>query len=121
MQTSYYEEANHLILKASGKLDTIHAPEFGKLLEELLEKKPSACLLDLSEVTFLSSSGLQVLLAGAKISKKKGIHFAIFGMSEMVNDVFCMSGFDRFIESFASKEEALGTSHETDTDTTRQS
>ena len=120
MQTSYYEEESHLIVKASGKLDTIHAPEFGKLLESLLAKKPASCLLDLSEVTFLSSSGLQVLLAGAKISKKESIHFAVFGMSEMVNDVFCMSGFDRFIKSFASKEEALGGSHETDTDRTQQ-
>ena len=107
MQTSYYEENFHLILKASGKLDTLNAPEFGKLLEGLLKKKPSTCLLDLSEVTFLSSSGLQVLLAGAKISKEEHIRFAIFGMNEMLNDVFCMSGFDRFIDSFASKEEAL--------------
>ena len=115
MQTSYYEEDAHLIVKASGKLDTINAPEFGKLLKELLDKKNPFYLLDLSEVTFLSSSGLQVLLAGAKISKKEGISFAVFGMNEMVNDVFCMSGFDRFIENFRSKEEALHESSHTDT------
>ena len=114
METSYYKEDGSLIVKASGKLDTIHAPKFGEVLQKLLEEKPTSCLLDLSEVTFLSSSGLQVLLAGAKISKKENISFGVFSMSEMVNDVFCMSGFDRFIKSFASKEEALYESTHTD-------
>jgi len=114
MQTNYHEEEGNLILKASGKLDTIHAPEFGKLLKERLEKKPTSCLLDLSKVTFLSSSGLQVLLAGAKTSKKEQLYFAVFGMSEMVNDVFYMSGFDHFIENFSSKEEAIYASKHTD-------
>jgi anti-sigma B factor antagonist len=107
MQTSYYEEDSHIIFKASGKLDTINAPEFATSLKSILEKSPPSCLLDLSEVTFLSSSGLQVLLAGAKISKKEKIQFAVFGMNEMLNDVFCMSGFDLFIKSFTSKKEAF--------------
>lgn len=107
MQVDHYEEDNRLIVVPSGKLDTINAPEFGKILEELLEKKPQSCLLDLSGVTFLSSSGLRVLLSGAKTSKKENINFAVFGMNEMVNDVFCMSGFNHFINSFANKEDAL--------------
>lgn len=107
MQTNHYKEGNHLIVAPSGKLDTINAPEFGKVLEELLEEKPTSCLLDLTEVSFLSSSGLQVLLAGAKISKKNETDFAVFGMGEMIDDVFCMSGFNHFIKSFKSKEDAL--------------
>ena len=107
MEVDFYEEAGQLIVVPSGKLDTIHAPEFGKVLSDLLEQKPSACLLDLTEVSFLSSSGLQVLLAGAKISKKENINFAIFGMNEMLNDVFHLSGFHHFIRTFRSKEDAL--------------
>lgn len=107
MQSNIYEEKGHLIVTASGKLDTIHAPVFSKILQEELAKKPNACLLDLSEVSFLSSSGLKVLLTAAKISKKESFKFAVFGMQEMVNDVFTMSGFDQFIISYASKEDAL--------------
>jgi len=114
METSYYKENNNLIVRVSGKLDTINAPEFGKILQNLLEEKPKSCLLDFTDLHFLSSSGLQVLLAGAKISKKEHINFAVFGMNEMINDVFCMSGFDRFIQSYASKEEALKNSNGSD-------
>jgi anti-anti-sigma factor len=107
MEANFYEEDNHLIIVASGKLDTIHAPEFTKLLQELLSKQPSSCLLDLSEVSFLSSSGLQALLTGAKIAKKDNFDFAVFGMQEMVANVFSMSGFDQFIKSYTSKKDAL--------------
>jgi anti-anti-sigma factor len=107
MQSDFYEQDGHLIVSVSGKLDTIHAPEFLKVLEPLLQKKTPSCLLDLSEVGFLSSSGLQVLLSAAKISKENGTKFAVFGMQEMVNEVFEMSGFNHFIQSFTCKEDAL--------------
>ena len=107
MQSNVYEESGYLIVAASGKLDTIHAPEFSKILQEELTKNPKSCLLDLSEVSFLSSSGLQVLLIGAKIAKKESFDFAVFGMQDMVKDVFTMSGFDQFIHSYAAKEDAL--------------
>jgi len=108
MQTDIYEHDGLLIVTPSGKLDTIRAPQFGKELAILMQKSPKTCLIDMSKVSFLSSSGLQVLLAGAKISKKETITFGIFGMNEMVNDVFCLSGFNNFIASFKDKEEALG-------------
>ena len=107
METKHYKEADLLVVAPSGKLDTVNAPQFLKLLTELLAEKPAACLLDLSEVTFLSSSGLQALLGGAKISKKENIDFSVCGMQAMVQDVFKMSGFNQFITSFDTKDDAL--------------
>ena len=107
MRSDSYEQDGYLIVSVSGKLDTINAPEFLKILEPLLIDRKKPCLLDMSEVTFLSSSGLQVLLAGAKISKKNGTDFAVFAMQEMINEVFEMSGFNHFINSFTCKEDAL--------------
>jgi anti-sigma B factor antagonist len=107
MQVKHFIENNTLIVAPCGKLDTFNAPKFGAELSKLLQNEPKSCLLDLTEVTFLSSSGLQVLLAGAKTSKQKGIKYRVYGMKEMVNDVFFLSGFDNFIDSFKTKEEAL--------------
>ena len=107
MEITSYEENNQLIVVPSGKLDTMNSPEFGKILAKLLNAKPQSCFLDMSKVSFLASSGLQVLLAGAKISRKENINFAIFGMSDMVGDLFILSGFNNFITTFSSKEEAL--------------
>ena len=107
MEVTSFLEDKTLIVVPSGKLDTFNAPKFGTTLAKLLEDKPKSCLLDLSEVSFLSSSGLQVLLAGAKTSKKEGIHYRVFGMKEMVKDVFFLSGFNNFIDSYETKQEAL--------------
>ena len=107
MQIRHYTENNALIIEISGKLNTTHAVEFGETLQNLLERKPQACLLDMTGVDFLSSSGLRVLLAGAKLSRQKKIYFMIYGMREMVKDVFILSGFSHFIKHFSSKDEAL--------------
>jgi anti-anti-sigma factor len=107
METDFYEENGYMVVRASGKLDTINAPQFTKKLQEALEKKLSLSLVDLSGVSFLSSSGLQALLMGAKISKANGTDFVVFGMQELVKEVFEMSGFNNFIKDFTSKEEAL--------------
>jgi len=107
MEVKSYEENETLIIEVSGKLDTLNAPQFAQALEELLKQEKKSYLLDLSKVTFLSSSGLQVLLAGAKTTLKQNIPYRVFGMSEMVHDVFFLSGFNHFIDSFQTKEEAL--------------
>ena len=107
METNYYNENDILIVAPSGKLDTTSAPDFSKLVKKLLEDKPKGCLIDLSSITFLSSSGLQSILATAKHTKKEQMHFGVFGMQEMSYNVFTMSGFNQFIKTFDSKEEAL--------------
>jgi len=107
MATAYYNEGNILIVAPSGKLDTTHAPYFLKLIKTLLEDKPKACLIDLGNITFLSSSGLQSILASAKIAQKEQMSFGVFGMQDMAYNVFTMSGFNQFIKTFNSKEDAL--------------
>ena len=107
MKTEYYEEPGCVTVKVSGRIDTLTAPEFGRVLKGLLNKKPAACLIDMNDVVFLSSAGLQTLLAGAKISQQIETYFAVFGLRDTARDVFTLSGFNRFIQSFSSKEEAL--------------
>jgi anti-anti-sigma factor len=107
VKIDYYNEGDILILAPEGKLDTTNAPSFSKLVKELFENHPKACLIDLTNITFLSSSGLQSILAAAKISKKEQMHFGVFGMQEMAYNVFTMSGFNQFIKTFDTKENAL--------------
>ena len=95
------------VVAPNGKLDTISAPKFAKELSQILTHCKEKCIIDLENITFLSSSGLQALLGGVKMAKERDITFAVCGMNEMVNDVFMMSGFDRFIVSFKNREEAF--------------
>jgi anti-sigma B factor antagonist len=94
------KENDYTVISPEGRLDTVNAPQFSEELVALLETKPKGCVVDLSGVSFLSSSGLQALLVGAKTSKQNNIKYGVCGMNEMVKDVFVLSGFDRFIDVF---------------------
>jgi anti-sigma B factor antagonist len=97
---------NTVILTPEGKLDTLTSPAFSSGLLEELGKNPKTCIVDLSKITFLSSSGLQALLLGAKTAREKHTDYCVCGMNEMVKDVFVMSGFERFIKTFNDLKEA---------------
>jgi anti-anti-sigma factor len=107
MDYTLREEGDTLIVIPKGRLDTESAPAFGEALASLLERHPRRCLIDMGGVDFLSSSGLQVLLAGAKTSQRESIGFGVFGMNEMVEEIFTLSGFDRFIPYYRNEEEAM--------------
>jgi anti-anti-sigma factor len=107
MNSDIYEENGTTIIAPDGRLDTLSAPEFGRQLEKLLTTGPGRCLIDMGRVDYLSSSGLRVLLAGAKTADREKIDFGVFGMNEMVNEVFTISGFNHFITAYPGKKEAL--------------
>jgi anti-sigma B factor antagonist len=107
MDYTLREEDDTLIVAPEGRLDTESAPVFGEALASLLQRHPRRCLIDMSRVGFLSSSGLQVLLAGAKTSQREAIDFGVFGMNEMVEEIFTLSGFDRFILHYPDEAKAL--------------
>lgn len=107
MQIDSYTKNETLVIAPSGKLDTMNAPKFADELKSFLDKNPEKCLLDLTNVSFLSSAGLQVLLAGAKISKQNKIEYGVCGMNEMVDEVFHLSGFHHFMQAFRTKEDSF--------------
>lgn len=81
----------HLV-KVSGRLDSSSAAA----LEAVLPARVQAhgkLLLDLSEVAYVSSAGLRVLLIGAKAARTAGHRLALAGLSDSVREVFDISGF----------------------------
>lgn len=54
-------------------------------------------LIDLNNVSYLSSAGLRVLLIAAKTAKLRGGKVAIASPQPSVKDIIVMSGFDKLI------------------------
>ena len=74
-----------------GRLDTVTAPELEKELNVSLDAV-DALTLDLTNLEYISSAGLRVLLAAHKIMSKKG-GMKITNVNEIVNEVFDVTGF----------------------------
>lgn len=93
-----------VVVKPTWNLDVAGAQR----LEEVIEPLDGIVLVDLSDVAFVASSGLRVLLKHAQRLKSGGGALRLCGANDMVNDVFRMSGFDSIIEIHGECEDVPG-------------
>ena len=90
------EQAGDVVIaKLSGRLDSSTAPPTEENFSRLLASGPLHLAIDLSNLEYISSAGLRVLLVVArKLQQAKG-KVVLFGLVQNVREVFQISGFDR--------------------------
>ena len=76
----------------SGRLDTATAPQFEHKIKQL-EDDMTELILDFSELTYISSMGLRVLLQTHKAMSSKKQKLVIRNLGESIREVFEMTGF----------------------------
>ena len=80
-----------LIVKVVGRLDTTTAPELEASLKESFEGLEKL-VLDFSELDYLSSAGLRVLLQAQKAMNKQG-EMVVRNVNETISEIFEVTGF----------------------------
>ena len=80
-----------LEIALEGRLDTMTAPELEAKLKETMGSAESL-VLDLSNLAYISSAGLRVLLAAHKAMSGKG-GLKVTHVNEIVQEVFDVTGF----------------------------
>ena len=96
-------EADRTIAEIMGRVDTATAPEFQKLITDVLTEKPARLILDCAQLEYISSAGLRALLIIAKTGKSAGINVNLCALTDFVVDVLAVSGFDSFFEIYADR------------------
>lgn len=86
-----------IIIRPSGRLDSITSTDFEKKLAEYLKSPCYNLLLDFDELDYISSAGLRVVLNAAKVFREVQWQFAACNMQDHIREVFEISGFDSFI------------------------
>jgi anti-anti-sigma factor len=95
------------VLQLVGRLDTDTSPNFELDTYDLLQAGGRQFLVDMSQVTYVSSAGLRVLLALAKKVEGQG-SMALSGLKGVVREVFDKSGFARMFTIYPDISAALG-------------
>jgi anti-anti-sigma factor len=96
-----------IVLKLEGRLDTNTASAFEEKLMGLINNKENRIVVDFSQLDFISSSGLRVLLmAGKKIKTTNG-KLGLCSLQDNVKEVFDVAGFTMLFSMFSNKEEAI--------------
>ena len=96
-----YFGVNGLYVKALGRLDLDLAVEYGATIKDAIDDAPDEIkelVLDFSEITFISSFGLKVVLELYKeMQGKEGGYLKLKNVSNAIMVSFKMVGFDKFL------------------------
>jgi len=93
-----------LLIVVVGRIDSATAEGFKNAVLTEVGEDPQAVVLDLGAVAYVSSAGLRALLQIAK-SRSQGVRLCC--LRPEVQGVFSMSGFDRILPLFESREDAF--------------
>jgi anti-sigma B factor antagonist len=99
---------NTLILKLSGDLiGENNGPGLVEVLNEHISKGVNKCIIDISEVRYMNSSGIGVLITIlTKLRNKEG-EVVLLNPSEQVKKLLVITKLNNIFSTFESKEEAL--------------
>lgn len=99
---------HHLVVMAlKGELNALNSAEVKSALLEHLGKAPGCLIVDLSEVPFIDSSGLGVLVAGFKAAAMSGCKLVLAGLQHHARMIFELTTADRLFTIYPSLDEAI--------------
>lgn len=98
MTTTIQETDTQIIAILSGELDTAVAQETEKALMPLLNSKGKDVLIDCTELEYISSSGLRILLGILKQAKSVGSRVVLKNVNDVIHDVLNLTGFMSIFE-----------------------
>lgn len=84
-----------LVAQLAGRLDTAASVHFAAEMQPLLDNAKEHIILDMTELTFISSSGLRHLLTLRKASHAAGGKVSLRNVSNDVMQVLRLTGFDK--------------------------
>ncbi|WP_213307598.1 STAS domain-containing protein [Paraburkholderia sacchari] len=106
MDISEVNEGAVLAIAVSGRLDSTTAGELEAVLPERVQNTQRV-LLDLTDVQYVSSAGLRVMLKAAKVAKGTGHELVLAGLAAPVREVFQVIGFDSLFSILPDRAAAL--------------
>ena len=101
MRIITHDDGRCLTLRLLGELDHAAAPEATPCLEDAVEEYlPRRCVLDLSGLSFMDSSGIGMLLGRYKTIRFVGGTMAAINVKERMRRVLLLSGVYKVIDIY---------------------
>jgi anti-anti-sigma factor len=99
-----------LVYRVTGEIDTLTAPYLDLALTSADEESTaiSQVVLDLTDVPFLSSAGLSILVEHHARCERDGILFAVVAAQHAVLRAIQITALDRIIPLYPTVSDALG-------------
>ena len=96
MEMSFQDDGGLTRIVLVGKLDLKGADMIDLRFSAIAGTRPRVAI-DLTNVDFIASMGVRILVMNGKVSAQKGNRIVLFGSSEPVHKVITTSGLDQII------------------------
>ena len=96
-----------LIASPMGRVDSVNSASFREALVSEVLTDERALLLDLCDLSYMSSAGLSVLLVLVKRFRGSGKAMGMCGLPAAIAAVVTLSGFDKIIPVYETRDAAL--------------
>jgi anti-sigma B factor antagonist len=98
MEVQIIPSEGTMTARLAGRLDTPAAAEVLQQIQPLLDHAGDTLVIDCSELTYISSSGLRIFLTLRKAAAAAGGRVVIEGLTSEIRQVFMMTGFLQLFE-----------------------
>ena len=95
------------VLCPSGRIDAAHSDGFQARLVAAVGRAPVQVVVDMTQVSYISSVGLRALMIAAKQTRAAGGKLAVAGLQPVVQEIFEISRFNFVVKIFATVREGL--------------
>lgn len=99
MHFTSFLENNRLTVALTGEIDHHYAKSYIQAIAAKIEAyTPEICILDFTEVTFVDSSGIAVVINALRAMTQIEGHLILSGINQQPMRVFRASGIDKLVE-----------------------
>jgi anti-anti-sigma factor len=95
------------IFRPFGRIDTGHSEDLDNALTEGICQGMRYIVLDLTDTSYISSSGIRAVIKAAKAVKADGGMISLCGMRDPVKEVFTLTGIIRLLPCHKAVKEAV--------------
>ncbi len=96
-----------VLVRLTGTVETTNASVLEEALERIINGKCFRIVVDLSEVSYVSSAGWGIFISEIKRIRRNGGDIKLATMVPEVREVFDLLEFNNILKPYGTKEEAL--------------
>lgn len=101
----------HTVIKLTGEVDLGNAPQIGRELRSALSGEPATLVVDLSEMTFMDSTLLGLLVQTRQRAIARGSRVLLVRPQQTIRRVFQLTGLDKRFEWLESADSLTAEMH----------
>lgn len=96
------------LVEVNGRVDSMNAGDLGAALSSAIDAGSKQIVLDLSQVSYMSSAGLRELVSAFKKARRVNGDLRIAQPSPRVQEVLEMAGLDTIFQIYPTQIDAVG-------------